>query len=63
MNPECAIEHYLIRFLEERHPQFSNMSPGPFASKERLKDRIVYQEVHISKELPKDRTNPRYSYL
>ena len=55
MNPKHAIEEYIIHFLEERHPQFSNMPPCPFARKERLEDRIVYKEVHIGKERPTDR--------
>jgi hypothetical protein len=55
MNPKRAIEKYIVQFLEERHPQFSNMPPCPFASKERLEDRIVYKEVHIGKERPTDK--------
>ena len=54
INPKRLIEEYIVHFLEERHPQFSNMPPCPFASKERLEDRIVYKEADIGKDRPAD---------
>ena len=54
MDSKRAIEEYMVQFLEEKHPQFSNMPPCPFANKERLEDRIVYKEVYIGQEGPTD---------
>ena len=55
MTPKRAIEEYIVQFLEERHPQFSDMPPCPFARKERLENRIIYTEGHIGTEGPTEK--------
>lgn len=43
---------YMTQFLEQPHPVFANLPPCPYARKERLDNKILFQETTITTDGP-----------